>query len=50
MKTRNTRILTVAILAGCLALGATRAEAIIINDRPIGFTLGQTLRSTSLNL
>jgi hypothetical protein len=40
----------VAILAGCLALGATRAEAIIINDHPVGLTLGQTLRLNFVNI
>ena len=50
MKTRNTSIAMVAILAGCLALSATRAEAIIINDRPIGISLGQTLRLNFINI
>jgi hypothetical protein len=50
MKTRNRSIRMVAILAGCLALSATRAEAIIINDRPIGLSLGQTLRLNFVNI
>jgi hypothetical protein len=50
MKTRITPALPVALVAGFLALSATRAEAIIINDRPIGLALGQTLRLNFANI
>src|SRR5262245_12044798 len=50
MKIRNTSMLVVGLVAGFLALSDTREKAIIINDRPIGLTLGQTLRLNSFNI
>ena len=39
----------IAILLAFLALGATKAQAIIINWRPVGITFGQTARVTAAN-
>lgn len=40
----------IAILLAFLALGATKAQAIvIINSRPVGITFGQTARMTAAN-
>src|SRR5438309_7806638 len=49
MKTRNTPSMLIAILLAFLALGATKAQAIIINWRPVGITFGQTARVTAAN-
>jgi hypothetical protein len=50
MKTRNTPSLLIALLLAFLALGATKAQAIIIiGGRPVGITFGQTVRVTSAN-
>ena len=50
MKTRTTPSMLIAILLAFLALGATKAQAIIIvNSRPVGITFGQTARVTSAN-
>jgi len=46
MKHRNVMVLVVAFLA----LGATRAEAIIINYVPVDISLGQTARLTFANI
>jgi hypothetical protein len=50
MKTRNTPSLLIALLLAFLALGATKAQAIIINYRPVGITFGQTVRMTAANI
>jgi hypothetical protein len=50
MKTRNTSTLLLALVAGVLALSATRAEAIIIHVRPVGFAFGQTIRLNFANI
>lgn len=39
-----------AILLAFLALGASKAQAIIINGRPVGITFGQTIRVTAANV
>jgi hypothetical protein len=39
----------IAILLAFLALGATKAQAIIVNWRPVGITFGQTARVNILN-
>ena len=49
MKTRTTPSILVAILLAFLALGATKAQAIIIHDLPVGITFGQTARVTAAN-
>jgi hypothetical protein len=50
MKTRTTPSMLIAILLAFLALGATKAQAIIIvNSRPVGITFGQTARATAAN-
>jgi hypothetical protein len=50
MKTRTTPSMLIAILLAFLALGATKAQAIvIINSRPVGITFGQTARVNILN-
>ena len=48
MKTRTTPSILVAILLAFLALGATKADAIIF-WRPVGITFGQTARVTAAN-
>src|SRR5881397_2884489 len=48
MKTRTTSKLILLLLIG-LALGATKAQAIIVNWRPVGITFGQTARVTAAN-
>ena len=50
MKTQNTSILLASLVAGSLTVAASCADAIIINDRPIGFALGQTLRLNFANI
>ena len=49
MKTRTTPSMLIAILLAFLALGATKAQAIIVNWRPVGITFGQTARVNVLN-
>ena len=50
MKIRNTSSLLIALLLGFLALGATTAQAFIIEgSRPVGIALGQTVRVNILN-
>jgi hypothetical protein len=50
MKTRNTSSMLIAILLAFLALGVTKAQAIVIIDgRPVGITFGQTVRTTAAN-
>ena len=50
IKTRNTPSLLIALLLGFLALGATKAQAFIIEGgRPVGIALGQTARVNILN-
>src|SRR5947207_15307201 len=49
MKTRTTPSMLIAILLAFLALGATKAQAIIVNYRPVGITFGQTARVTAAN-
>jgi hypothetical protein len=49
MKTRTTPSILVAILLAFLALGVTKAQAIIIYSHPVGITFGQTARVTAAN-
>ena len=49
MKTRTTPSILIALLLAFLALGATKAQAIIIHDLPVGITFGQTARVTAAN-
>ena len=49
MKTRTTPSMLIALLLAFLALGATKAQAIIVNWRPVGITFGQTARVNILN-
>ncbi len=49
MKTRNTSSMLIAILLAFLALGATKAQAIVWCQRPVGITFGQTARVTAAN-
>jgi hypothetical protein len=51
MKTRTTTSsMLVAILLAFLALGATKAQAlVVIGGRPVGITFGQTARVTAAN-
>ena len=50
MKTRTTPSMLIAILLAFLALGVSKAQAIIIiGGRPVGITFGQTARVTSAN-
>ena len=50
MKTRNTPSMLIIILLAFVALGATKAQAIvIIGGRPVGITFGQTARVNLLN-
>jgi len=50
MKTRTTPSMLIAILLAFLALGATKAQAFIIDgSRPVGITFGQTARVNILN-
>ncbi len=50
MKTRIGITKGVAAIVAALALATTQASAIIINDRPVGIALGQTLRLNFLNM
>jgi hypothetical protein len=51
MKTRTTTSsMLIAILLAFLALGVTKAEAlVVIGGRPVGITFGQTARVTAAN-
>lgn len=49
MKRNNASLILVALLA-FLTLGAMQAQAIIVNWRPVGITLGQTARVTTANI
>src|SRR5947208_16986294 len=50
MKTRNTPSMLIAILLAFLALGATKAQAIVVvGGHPVGITFGQTARVTAAN-
>src|SRR5213593_2152787 len=50
MKTRNTPSLLIALLLAFVALGVTKAQAIVVVDgRPVGITFGQTARVTAAN-
>src|SRR5438876_3825077 len=50
MKTRNTPSKLILLLLIGLALGATKAQAIVVVDgRPVGITFGQTARVTAAN-
>ena len=50
MKTRNTPSMLIIILLAFVALGETKAQAIVINNgRPVGITFGQTARVNLLN-
>jgi hypothetical protein len=50
MQTRTTPSILVAILLAFLALGATKAQAlVVIGGRPVGITFGQTARVTAAN-
>src|SRR5437867_5441695 len=50
MKARTTPSVLIAILLAFLALGVTKAQAIIVVDgRPVGITFGQTARVTAAN-
>jgi len=50
MKTRTNLSMLIALLLAFLAFGATRAQAIVINWRPVGITFGQTARVTEANI
>jgi len=39
----------IALLLASLALGVTKAQAFVINWRPVGITFGQTARVTAAN-
>ena len=49
MKTRTTSSILIALLLAFLTLGVTKAQAFVINWRPVGITFGQTARVTSAN-
>ena len=50
MKTKTTSSMLIALLLAFLALGVTKAQAIvIIGGRPVGITFGQTARVTAAN-
>src|SRR5882672_11103881 len=50
MKTRTTPSMLVTVLLAFLALGATKAQAlVVIGGRPVGITFGQTARVTAAN-
>ena len=50
MKTQTTPSMLIAVLLAFLALGVTKAEAIvIIGGRPVGISFGQTARVTAVN-
>jgi hypothetical protein len=50
MKTPTTPSMLIAILLAFLALGATKAQAIVVvGGRPVGITFGQTARVNILN-
>jgi hypothetical protein len=49
MKTRTTSSVLGTLILALLTLGAMQAQAIVINWRPVGITLGQTARVTAAN-
>src|SRR6476620_4215641 len=50
MKTRPTFSMLIALLLAFLALGVTKAQAlVVIGGRPVGITFGQTARVTAAN-
>jgi hypothetical protein len=49
MKTRTSSML-IAFVLPFLTLGASKAQAFVINWRPVGFTRGQTARLTFANI
>jgi hypothetical protein len=50
MKTKTSSSMLIALLLAFLALGVTKAQAIvIIGGRPVGITFGQTARVTAAN-
>ena len=50
MKTRTTSSMLIALLLAFLALGITKAQAlVVIGGRPVGITFGQTARVTAAN-
>src|SRR6266536_3047252 len=50
MKTRTTPSMLIALLLAFVALGVTKAQAIVVVDgRPVGITFGQTARVTAAN-
>ena len=48
MKTRTSSVL-IALVLSLLTLGASKAQAFVINWRPVGITLGQSARLTFAN-
>ena len=49
MKTRTTSSMLIALLLASLTLGVTKAQAFVIDWRPVGITFGQTARVTAAN-
>ena len=50
MKTRTTSSMLIALVLAFLALGTTKAQAlVVIGGRPVGITFGQTARMTAAN-
>ena len=50
MKTRTTSSMLIALVLAFLALGTTKAQAlVVIGGRPVGITFGQTTRMTAAN-
>jgi len=50
MKTRTTSSMLIALVLAFLALGTTKAQAlVVIGGRPVGITFGQTVRMTAAN-
>jgi hypothetical protein len=50
MKTRTTPSMLIALLLAFLALGVTKAQAlVVIGGSPVGITFGQTARVTAAN-
>jgi len=50
MKTRTTSSMLIALVLAFLALGTTKAQAlVVIGGRPVGITFGQNVRMTAAN-
>jgi len=50
MKTRTTSSMLIALVLAFLALGTTKAQAlVVIGGRPVGITFGQAARMTAAN-